>query len=174
MKVLSPIAVHKTEMGGVKLNIGESTDVYRAFEEINLAFRRFHSQAAFLGVTISPMLPPGLEAIVGLIHDRELGPAVMFGLGGVSVEFFGDVTFRLPPLTRSEARRMIGEIRGYPLLTNYRGRSGIDLDALVDCILILSRFPEIHPMVTEVELNPLILYPEGCRAADVRMALIQE
>jgi acyl-CoA synthetase (NDP forming) len=172
LKVLSPLAVHKSEMGGVKLSLGDDEEVRRAFREISLSSGEHLGPGDFLGVTVSPMLSPGLEAIVGLTRDEELGSAVMFGLGGVSVELYKDVSFRLPPLSLQEAHRMIEEIRGYPLLTGYRGRTACDLEALVDCLIIISQIPGEEPDVAELELNPLILYPNGCRAADVRIAVI--
>ena len=117
--------------------------------------------ARIAGALVSPMLRGGVETVLGMTRDPVFGPLLMFGLGGVFVEVFRDVGFRLAPLARAEALRLVRSIRGFPLLDGARGRPKVDLDALADALVALSRFAEAHPEAASVEINPFIALPRG-------------
>lgn len=174
LKAVSPGVLHKSEAGGVKLSIGDEEGVRSAYEEIREAVTAAVSPEEFAGVSVSPMMPEGLEVIIGLVTDEELGRALMFGMGGVAVEIYRDVVFRLTPSGRDDIMEMIQEVRGFELLTGYRGSRPVDIDALADCLEILSEVPLKMPRIVELEINPLILYGEGCKAVDIRVSIRQE
>jgi len=149
MKVLSPEVVHKSDAGGVKLNLEDEDAVRRAYREI---IRDFHDMG-LVGVSVQKMARPGLEIIVGVANDATFGPVLMFGLGGVFVEVLKDVSFRSIPITESDAQSMIEEIRGYALLKGYRGHLA-DIAALKQLLLQISDFVMKNPDVSEMDLNP--------------------
>jgi acyl-CoA synthetase (NDP forming) len=109
--------------------------------------------------------------IIGMMRDAQFGPAVMFGLGGIFVEVYKDVAFRLPPLAAADAQEMIQEIRGLPILTGFRGRPPCDLQALANCLLGVSRLVEARPDLEELDLNPIMAYPTGCLVVDAKLVL---
>jgi len=118
---------------------------------------------------VSKMAPPGLEVIVGMNRDPQFGPVILFGLGGIMVEIFQDVSLRLLPLTKDEALSMIQEIKGYGLIAGYRGRPAVDEQALADCLLDIARTAESYPEIVEIDLNPVFAYAEGILVADARI-----
>jgi len=118
---------------------------------------------------VSKMAPSGLEVIVGMNRDPQFGPVILFGLGGIMVEIFQDVSLRLLPLAKEEALNMIREIKGYRLIFGYRGRPAVDEEALADCLLTIARISEDCPEIVEIDLNPVFAYPDGILVADVRM-----
>lgn len=169
LKIQSPDIVHKTEAGGVKLGLGDRTAVESAYEEIIESSRRHAPAAQIDGVLVQEMLTGGTEVILGVTNDPQFGPAVMFGLGGIFAEVLKDVTFRVAPVARPEAERMVREIRAFPWLDGARGRPRADLSALVDAIERLSALAmDLREVVGEIDVNPLIVFPEGggVRAAD--------
>jgi acyl-CoA synthetase (NDP forming) len=123
------------------------------------------------GVSVQRMAAPGIEVIAGMTTDPQFGPVLMFGLGGVLVEVLKDVAFRVVPITARDARQMVRDIQGFPLLQGYRGQEPADLDALEALLLKLSSFVEAHPDVSELDLNPVFAYPKGAVAVDARIAL---
>jgi len=166
MKVLSPDVVHKSDAGGVKLNLKNGDEVRSAYREICQAF----SGKRLEGVSVQKMARPGVEAIVGVANDATFGPVLMFGLGGVFVEVLKDVSFRSIPISSSDAKDMIEEIKGYALLRGYRGYSS-DIDALEKLLLSISDFVMDNPDISEMDLNPVFLYPEGYMVVDARIIL---
>ncbi|MBW1751847.1 MAG: acetate--CoA ligase family protein, partial [Deltaproteobacteria bacterium] len=118
---------------------------------------------------VSKMAPPGLEVIVGMNRDPQFGPVMLFGLGGIMVEIFQDVSLRLLPLTKEDAVSMIREIKGYGLIAGYRGRPPVDEQALADCLLAVARIAEGSEDVIEIDLNPVFAYPDGVLVADARI-----
>lgn len=168
MKVLSVSIVHKSDVGGVKLNLTCDEDVERAYGEIRHAC--VHLDPSFR-VLVQPMVEPGIEVILGASCDPQFGPALMFGVGGVLVELFRDVSFRLIPLKRKDAVEMISSIHAYPLLTGFRGKPGADIDSLVDMALAISDLVSAHPQIREIDLNPIVALPRGAAVADARMVL---
>lgn len=166
LKVLSPQVVHKSDAGGVVLNLGDEAAVRKAYREIVAAFR----DKELAGVSVQKMAKPGLEVIVGVAQDATFGPMLMFGLGGVFVEALKDVSFRSIPVSESDAQSMIEEIKGYALLKGYRGSSA-DVAALKQLLLKISDFVEKNPNVSEMDLNPVFLYPKGYTVVDARIIL---
>ena len=171
MKVVSPQITHKSDIGGVKLKLGNKAQVGSAYGEIMAAANKKAPKASIEGVSVQKMAASGLELVIGMTKDPQFGPMLMFGLGGTSVEILKDVAFRIVPLTREDAREMIREIKGYPLLEGYRGQPAIDLEHLEDLLLKLSAFIAENPEIKEMDINPLIAYKKGSIAVDARIIL---
>jgi len=168
-KIVSPDILHKTEIGGVLLNLNDAAAVRAAYRQI--VERARQARAALPGVLISCMAPPGTEVIAGLTQDAQFGPVVMFGLGGIFVEVYRDVSFRLVPLTEPDAAAMIREIKASPVLQGVRGGRPADLQALADLLLKVSRMAEENPEIAEMDLNPIIVYEKGLSVVDARVLL---
>ncbi|HNZ11679.1 MAG: succinyl-CoA synthetase subunit alpha [Deltaproteobacteria bacterium ADurb.Bin151] len=164
LKIVSPDVVHKTDAGGVKLNLMNAADVRKAYRDILETFKYQHIE----GVAVQRMAPSGIEAIIGVARDPGFGPVIMFGLGGVFVEVLRDVSFRILPITEKDATEMIEDIRSSDILKGYRGKA-VDLDSLKQLLLKISRLVVENPEISELDLNPLILYPDGYVTVDARM-----
>ena len=171
LKIVSPQITHKTDVGGVKLDLKSPEEVAAAFDEIVAAARAAAPDATVEGVSVQQMARPGIEVIVGVSTDPQFGPVVMFGLGGVLVEVLKDVSFRIIPIAPRDARQMIREIKGFPLLEGYRGQEPADLSALENLLLRVSDFVEKHPEVSELDLNPVFAYKDAALAVDARIVL---
>jgi acyl-CoA synthetase (NDP forming) len=171
LKIVSPDISHKSDVGGVKLNLGSEEEVAAAFDEIVEAARRAQAGATVLGVSVQKMAQPGVEVIMGMTKDPQFGPVLMFGLGGVFVEVLKDVAFRIVPLEPRDARQMIRDIQGFPVLEGFRGQEPADLAALEDMLMRLSAFVEEHPEIQELDLNPIFAYKDGALAVDARIVL---
>lgn len=171
LKVASPDIVHKSDVGGVRLNLSSVSQVSNAYKEIMTRVRTHLPQAVIDGITVQSMAKPGTEVVAGLIRDRTFGPVVMFGLGGVFVELLNDVAFRVVPLRPKDARAMIRDIRGVAMLEGYRGAPSVDFGALEAILLNLSALAERRPDISEIDLNPILAYPDGAVAVDARILL---
>lgn len=171
VKVISAQIVHKSDVGGVRLDLQNGAQVARAFGEIKASVKEAVPGARIDGVTVQKMARPGVEVIMGMSKDAQFGPVLMFGLGGVLVEVLKDVSFRIVPLARRDARQMIEEIRGYPVLMGYRGQEPASISGLEDTLLRLSRFIERTPEIKELDLNPMIASGDGLVAVDARIIL---
>lgn len=173
LKLASHQIVHKTEMGGVRLNLADGHAVRAAFEEIRSRLTRDNRLDAMEGVLVQPMLSGGVEVMVGVTRDALFGPLIAFGLGGIHVEILGDMQFRVAPLTDHDASEMVHKIKGYRLLTGYRGRPAVDLKAIEEVLLRVSRMVEEIPEISELDLNPVFALPEGhgCRIVDARIRI---
>ncbi len=175
MKIVSPAILHKTEVGGVRLNLGSEEDVARAFLEITSSTRRMAPGAWIAGVSVQEMVTGGRELILGMSRDSQFGPLLMFGLGGIHVEVLKDVSFRVAPVSRREAAEMVQEIRAYPLLAGFRGGEPVDEEAIVEAILRVSRLSLDFPQIVELDINPVMALPKGrgLRAIDCRMSIAE-
>jgi acetyltransferase len=173
IKILSPEITHKTEVGGVRLSVPPQEADRVAWELLN-AFRKTFPGIPMDGVYVQEMLPPGREVILGMVRDPTFGPLLMFGLGGIYVEVLRDVAFGVAPLSREEAEEMVRLIRGAKLLLGVRGQPPVDLAGLVDLILRISQMSVENPEILELDLNPVICYPERVVAVDVRMTIAEE
>jgi len=171
LKIASPDIVHKSDAGGVKLGLKTTKQVGKAYDDILLTIRQRHPQAVIQGVSVQKMARPGVEVIIGMSKDAQFGPVLMFGLGGILVEVLKDVSFRIVPLTRRDAREMIREIKGYPLLEGYRGQEPVDVSNLEEWLVKVSDFVEHNPEVKELDLNPIFAYSDGAVAVDARLIL---
>jgi acetate---CoA ligase (ADP-forming) len=170
MKIASPMIAHKTDMGGVYLGLENEAEVRQAYQEIMDATQLYERWVTIDGVSISPMAKPGgLEVILGTITDPQYGPTLMFGLGGVNAEIYQDVAFCLLPADAAELGDVIKRVKGYPLLAGYRGQPPRDTEALLAAMKALAIFAGKHPEFDQIELNPLLLYPKGLFAVDVRI-----
>ena len=174
LKISSADIAHKSDIGGVHLNLATEAAVRRAFDDIMTAGRTTQPAAVIEGVSVQPMARPGVEVIIGLTSDPQFGPLIMFGLGGVHVEALKDVTFGVAPLRPQDAARMIREISGFPLLTGHRGQAAVALSALEEVLLSLSALAEAQPDIQEIDLNPVFSYADGCLAVDAHIVLHAE
>jgi acetyltransferase len=173
MKINSPDILHKSDLGGIRLGLNDKVAVKAAYLEMYSNIREKVPDARLEGVLIEAMAPKGQEVIVGMKRDPGFGPMMMFGLGGIFVELFKDVSFRVAPLTKNDAYDMIHSTRAGKLLTGYRGQKPADLDAVVDTILRLSQLAVDFDEIEEIEINPLLVLDKGCLALDGRVILKQ-
>lgn len=171
MKVVSPDIIHKSDVGGVALDVTPEAAV-ETYEDILATTREHAPDAQIEGVLISPMRDPDVELIVGVVEDEQFGLVVMCGIGGVFVEVFEDVSFRALPLTAADARAMLNDIDGQELLDGARGNPPIDRDAVVDLLIAVSDFIETHPSVSELDLNPVFANANGVEVVDATLTFI--
>lgn len=171
MKIVSPDILHKTDAGGVALNIDSEGKAREAFEQLMKNGRRYKADADIFGVMVTAMLPGGIECIIGSSHDTTFGPTVMFGLGGIFVEILKDVAFRVAPVNMPSCRSMIREIKGLGMLQGARGRKPCDLEALAETVCIISHLVNELSEIAEVDLNPVFALEKGLTIADARIIL---
>ncbi|SVC45896.1 uncharacterized protein METZ01_LOCUS298750 [marine metagenome] len=171
LKIVSAEITHKSDIGGVKVGLESLKQVRDAYDSIIASAKQAAPNSSVLGVSVQRMENPGVEVIIGASKDPQFGHVIMFGLGGVLVEILKDVSLRLVPLTPRDAKQMILEIKSLPMLQGYRNYPACDLDKLEQAILNLSAFLENHPEVKELDLNPLLCYPDGLIAVDARVVL---
>lgn len=172
MKIESPDIPHKTEANAIKLNLNSEEEVAAAFHDIMKNATAYDAQADLRGVSVQEMLPEGVEVICGVTNDPVFGPVVMFGLGGVFVEVFKDISFRVVPFTKADALEMIQETKGYEILQGTRGKAPVDVDAIVDVLIKLSNLATNYQgQIQELDINPLIVYEQGAVAADAMISL---
>jgi acetate---CoA ligase (ADP-forming) len=171
MKIVSPDVIHKIDVGGVRLDLGNEEDASRAYDEIQRNVLSHLPNARIEGVLVQEYLTGGAETIVGIHRDPKFGPLLMFGLGGIYVEVYRDVSFRLAPIRELSATNMIGEIRGSKILQGFRGQPPSDSNAIVECIQRLSQLSMELPDVIELDVNPLVALDHGCRALDARIII---
>jgi acetate---CoA ligase (ADP-forming) len=174
LKIASPDIPHKSDVGGVELDLNDAAAVRAAFEGIVAKARRAVPGARIDGVTIQQMLRAGQEVIVGAVRDEQFGPLMMFGAGGVEVEGKRDVAFGLAPLSRPEAETMIDATFAGQRLRGFRGSAPLDRGAVIDRVLRLAQFIADFPQVAEVEINPLRVMPAGAVALDARIRVTRE
>jgi len=173
MKVVSPDIIHKSDLGGVKINLASPGDVRDAFDLMMLRIGRRAPEADLQGVLVERMAEKGLEVILGMSRDPQFGPMLMFGLGGIFVEVMKDVTFHLAPLTADEAMEMLKGTRSYALLRGARGQAGVDMNSIAGGLQRISQLVTDFREITELDINPFIVGPVGREAvvADARMTL---
>jgi len=171
MKIVSPDVIHKSDAGGVKLNIADGEATARGYDDILQAVNEAVPGVGIEGVLIAPMISGGVEVIMGMLRDPQFGPAVMFGLGGIFVEILKDVVFEIAPVERPEAEQMIKSIKGYPLLAGARGSQASHLESLIDIVTGLSRLALELPEIKEIDLNPVLATPKRSFVLDARILL---
>ena len=175
LKIASPDILHKTDVGGVKVGLQNAEDVRDAFELMIYRAQRYLPKACLWGCLVQRMVPlGGLEVLIGMKRDPQFGPLVTFGLGGIYVETLKDVTFRIAPFSPQEARQVLDEIRARALLDGVRGQPPVDKAALVDALLRVGQLAQDFPAIAELDINPLVVYPEGAIAIDMRLVLTEE
>jgi len=171
LKIASPDITHKSDAGGVKVNLNSAEEVAQAYEDIMESCKKQFPAARIDGVSVQNMVQPGIEVIIGMTKDSQFGPVIMFGLGGVWVEVLKDVSFRIAPLTESDAAKMIKEIKGFSLLKGYRGTPPADIAVLEDMLMKISRYAAETPDIKEIDLNPVFAYSDHAVAVDARVIL---
>ncbi len=171
LKVSSVDISHKSDAGGVRVNLKNKAEVQNAFDEILRSCKDAVPTANIEGVSVQPMGKPGIEVIIGMIKDASFGPTIMFGLGGVFVEVLKDVAFRVVPIEESDAEDMINEIKGKKLLEGYRGQEAADIACLQQMLLKLSEFVNETPEIQEIDMNPVFAYKDGAVVVDARIIL---
>lgn len=169
MKISSPDVVHKSDAGGVAVDLRTDEEVAHAFDRMMENFRKVTPRIKIEGVVIEKLLS-GVEVIIGATKDSQFGPVLMFGMGGVFVELLKDTSFRLIPIEPVDADEMIKEVKGYPLLEGFRGKSG-NIQSLKDLLLKVSDLIVHYPEIAEMDLNPVMSSPSGSTVADVRITL---
>lgn len=173
LKIVSPDLTHKTEVGGVRLNV-PPTEADRVAWELLTTLRNRFPEATLDGVYVQEMLPPGREVILGMVRDPTFGPLLMFGLGGIYVEVLRDVAFAVAPLSRAEAEELVDLIRGKKLLHGTRGQPPVNVSALLDLVLRVGQVAQENPEILELDLNPILCYAERVVAVDVRLTVAEE
>ena len=173
MKLISEHISHKSDVGGVQLNLRDGSAVMDAYREMASCVDRAYPECVVDGVLVQPMAVGGRELIVGGRQDRQFGPVVMVGLGGIFVEIFEQATIRVAPISEQEAQAMIEELSGSQILFGARGQKRFDIGAIVDTLLRVSRLLMDFPEIRELDINPLRIFHEGegCLALDARMIL---
>jgi acetate---CoA ligase (ADP-forming) subunit beta len=171
VKIVSPDVLHKWDVGGVMLDLKSATEVRNAYRKILENVKHHKPDAKIVGVIVQEMATPSTEVIVGSTKDPQFGPALMFGLGGIFVEILKDVAFRIAPITEADAREMITEVKGYPILKGYRGQPPADIEAIVRILVNTSKLVMDHDEIKELDLNPVMVYEKGAKAVDARIIL---
>ena len=170
LKLDSKDITHKSDAGGVKLNLQDEADVREAFEAIVLSAKQYDPNASVDGVTVQPMIDvEGHELILGAKKDPDFGPVILFGMGGVTAELIQDRAIELPPLNRPLARRLMAKTKVYRLLEGFRGQPGADLERLEEILMRLSKLLEDLPEIVELDINPLLAHETGAFALDARV-----
>lgn len=162
LKVQSEKIAHKTEAKVIRLNLKEDQEVLSAYEEVLSNAKRYDPEVTVEAVLVQEMVPEGTETMVGMIVDKQFGPCLVFGLGGIFVEVLKDISIRVAPLSKMDAMEMIGEIRGFQILKGFRGRPRADIEGIADVLTSLSRLSlDLQEYISEIDINPLIVYPKG-------------
>ena len=173
MKIVSPDIMHKSDAGGIALNLTSGPAVRKAFKQIMANAEAYRPDADIRGALIAPMAQRGVEVIIGTKTDDQFGPVIMYGLGGIMVEILKDVAFRVLPLSRHGAKKLIEETKSFPILDGVRGTPASDKNALVRLLLTCSELMEAYPDIVVMDLNPVFVHPQGCRVLDARILLTE-
>jgi len=171
MKIVSPDIIHKTDIGGITLNIMDTQQVRESYKDIICNVKENKPEARINGMLLYKQAPKGVEVIVGMIRDPQFGPTVMFGLGGIFIEILKDVAFRVCPIERTDIEEMLTEIQGIKMLQGYRGQPRCDVNAIIDIILQISRLALDHPVIKGIDLNPILVYEKGAIVVDAKVFL---
>lgn len=169
LKIVSPDIIHKSDLGGVKINVTDAAQVKKETLQMIEHIRNKLPYARVEGILVCKQALPGLEVIIGSTRDITFGPVVMFGIGGIFTEVMKDVSFRVVPLQRKDAENMLHEIRAYPLLAGARAEAPYDIAALADLLLNVSNMVSAHPEIEELDMNPVRVYEHGLMALDIRL-----
>jgi acetate---CoA ligase (ADP-forming) subunit beta len=171
LKVISPDIIHKSDVGGVMVNLKNKEEVISAYRKILENAKVAKSDARIVGVLVEEMAKQATEVIIGAVKDPQFGPTLMFGLGGIFVELLKDVTFRVAPISEAEAAEMIVGVRAFPLLNGYRNSPPVDVKSIVNLLVNVSKLVMEHPEIKELDLNPVMAYPDGAKTVDARIIL---
>ena len=172
LKISSVDITHKSDAGGVKVNLSDKAAVEKAYDDIMASCTAKHPDADIEGIAVQGMAKAGTEVIIGMTKDSSFGPVLMFGLGGIFVEVLKDVAFRIVPLEKNDASEMIGEIKGKKLLEGYRGEDPADIPYLEEMLLKLSALVDKIESIAEIDMNPVFAYKQGAVVVDARIILM--
>ncbi len=173
LKIISRDILHKTEAGGVLLDLNSREQVENGFSQIMARARGYNEKAQIAGVLVQHMVPKGVEVIVGGLRDSQFGPTVLFGLGGIFVEVLKDASFRVAPISELDSREMVQEIRGHSILQGVRGQPASDEDAIREILQATSKIMMENQAIQQMDLNPVMVYPKGASIVDTRIILGQ-
>jgi acyl-CoA synthetase (NDP forming) len=171
LKIISPQILHKSDVGGVILNIKDEKELEAQYEKLLVEIGKREPSAKILGILVEKMMPPSTEVIVGGIRDSQFGPSIMFGIGGIFAEIYDDVAFRVAPIDKIDASNLVHEIKGYKILEGARGKPPADLNSLINVLISVSDLMMEHDAISQLDLNPVIVYSDGVCAVDVRIIL---
>ena len=171
MKIVSPDIIHKSDAGGVKLNIKNEKEAKLAYQGIISKVKKYNKEAQIFGVITYSMIPKITEIIIGIMKDPHFGPVIMFGLGGIFVEVLKDISFRILPIEEIDAWEMIAEIKGYEILKGARGEAPKDMEAIKILLMKISKLTMENPEINEIDLNPIFVFEKGIQVVDARMIL---
>ena len=171
LKIISPDIIHKTESGGVLLDLNSKDQARQGYDQILTKVRAYNEKARIIGVLVQHMAPRGVEVIIGGLQDSQFGPTVLFGLGGIFVEVLKDASFRVAPITDLDCQQMIHEIHSYPILKGVRGQPASDENAIVQIIDATSKVMLENPAIQQMDLNPVTVYGTGASVVDARIIL---
>lgn len=173
LKIVSPQILHKSDAGGVKLNLKSAKEVEAAYKEIIISAKAYNQKAEINGVYVQEMaLLTSREIIVGGTRDPQFGPVIMLGLGGIFVEVLKDVSFRLVPIEKTDAQEMIQELRGKKILESFRGMPKVNTEHIIKMLLAISKLMAENEEISELDINPIMVYPEETKAVDARIILV--
>jgi acyl-CoA synthetase (NDP forming) len=171
LKIVSPAIIHKSDAGGVIVNLKSTAEVQGAYVKVLENAKNYNATAKIVGVLVQEMAPQSTEVIVGAVKDPQFGQTLMFGLGGVFVEILKDVAFKIAPITRDDALEMVTGIKAYPLLQGYRNTPPTDIEAIINILLNTSKLIMDYPQIKELDLNPIMAYEKGAKTVDARIIL---
>jgi acetyl-CoA synthetase (ADP-forming) len=171
MKIISPQILHKSDVGGVVLNISEEKQLRNEYEKLIDEVRRKEPSAYVAGVLVEKMMPASTEVIVGGIRDSQFGASIMFGIGGIFAEVYDDVAFRVAPIDRIDAESLVHELKGSKILEGFRGKPVADLDSIIGVLTSVSDLMMMHNAINQLDLNPVIVYPASVCAVDSRIII---
>jgi acyl-CoA synthetase (NDP forming) len=167
LKLMAEDVIHKSDTGAVKLNLKTKEEIENAYEELMNIPAQMEKKISVQKMADEPIT----ELIIGMTTDPQFGPALMFGIGGILVELLEDVSFRIAPITEFDAKEMIHEIKGFPILDGYRGKPKADIEAIVETLMKISELVTINETINEMDLNPVFIYEKGLVCVDARIIL---
>jgi acetyl-CoA synthetase (ADP-forming) len=171
LKIVSPDIIHKSDIGGVALNIKDEKELRQKYGEMIAQVTKKEPKARIMGVMVQKMMPESTEVIIGAVRDRQFGPSIMFGIGGIFTEVYGDSAFRVAPLDRIDAWNLIHSLKGSRILEGIRGKPPVDVEAIADVLISVSNLVLEHDSISQLDLNPVIAYPNSVCAVDSRIII---
>jgi acyl-CoA synthetase (NDP forming) len=173
LKIISPQILHKSDVGGVILNIKDEKELEAQYEKLLVEIGKREPSAKVLGVLVEKMMPPSTEVIVGGTRDSQFGPSIMFGIGGIFAEIYDDVAFRVAPIDKVDASNLIHELRGSKILEGARGKPPADLASIINILINVSDLMMEHDAINQLDLNPVLVYSDSVCAVDSRIIIGQ-
>ncbi len=171
LKIVSPQIIHKSDVGGVILDIKNEHELESQYKKMSTEVPQRAPTAQILGILVAKMMPTSTELIVGSVRDRQFGPSIMFGIGGIFTEIYNDVAFRVAPIDRIDAWNLTHELKGSRILEGARGNPPANIDAIISLLLNVSELVTEHEAINQLDLNPVMAYPDSVCAVDTRIII---